>query len=223
MRAAPEVFSVSLLPSASMAGLDTIVDEGEEGLEGPGQATKQGGPGGDVSVDVDGVQAYATVLPSHTPAPPFSSSPVGLAWAGGPAGGNELGGGGKPFQVANTREEGTQAQQGYQPYGSAARLKLSALYTPPLLPSSPPTPPTPPIALAHLWLLLVRLWTALRNVAQKVGTYFWDGPDDDMQAGSYETQILEDSIDKISRLLAVGFGDAGGSGGEGGGGKGAQV
>ena len=96
---------MSLLPSASMAGLDTIVDEGEEGLEGPGQATKQGGPGGDVSVDVDGVQAYATVLPSHTPAPPFSSSPVGLAWAGGPAGGNELGGGGKPAR--RSRGEGS--------------------------------------------------------------------------------------------------------------------
>lgn len=88
-------------------------------------------------------------------------------------------------------------------------------------------------AASHVRLALAAAgarWAATRakakDLLRRVATNFWDGTEEDPAAGpqgstsaaadakakgpgSYETQILENSIQKIGALLAVGFGDAG--------------
>ncbi|GFH05691.1 uncharacterized protein HaLaN_00191, partial [Haematococcus lacustris] len=71
-----------------------------------------------------------------------------------------------------------------------------------------------------------QLEQAVQQQVNRMASNFWDGTDEDegdassrvgssqgqgrqRQESSYETQILENSIQKIGALLAVGFGDAG--------------
>ncbi|GIM03026.1 hypothetical protein Vretimale_7833 [Volvox reticuliferus] len=77
---------------------------------------------------------------------------------------------------------------------------------------------------ARLVAQWVRFRDRLHNLMQHMWDYLWEGPagqDDDQHspagagtpagggAGAYETEVLENSIAKISTLLAIGFGDAG--------------
>ena len=58
-------------------------------------------------------------------------------------------------------------------------------------------------------------WSRVGRTAERVVDYFWNGPPEDgfgaggQSAGSYETHVLEESLQKVGALLAVGFGDAG--------------